>query len=143
MEVLIYEVNGVLHRVVPSPDVSMAVVIKRSIPEGVEFKTMDNDTMPSHVFRNSWKVSADKVVLDIPKAKEIAHVIRREKRDEAMKANIELIQKDAMGIPLKASESVVDAKKANADYKKDIDDVMQTTIDAAKSESGLLGALGL
>ena len=148
MEVIAYKEGDSVYIVSPALNDKGAIInpnwkTRSNIPENAIKKEMDSSELPSRVFRDSWKLENSKVDLDIAKAKIAAHEIRREKRTEAMKDNIALIQKDSMGIPLKEGDSVTAAKKANADYKKDIDDVIQTTIDAAKSESGLLGALGL
>jgi len=117
-----------------------------SVPEYAKetCKIIDSETLPSRALRDAWvQDSKGDSVVDIPKGKLIAHEVRREKRTEAMKINLELIQKDSMGIPLAAGKTATKAKSENAAYKKDIDDKMQTTIDAAKDESGLLKALNL
>ena len=142
MKVIAYSVNGECHQVIPANGFTAEQVVK-DVPEGVPYKLVETANNPSRVLRGAWKLNNSAVDLDIDKGKEIAHEIRRDKRTEAMKENLELIQKDAAGIPLAPGENVATAKQANAAYKSDIDDVMQEAIDAASDESGLLSALGL
>lgn len=142
MKVLVYQQGEELHRVIPNYSQGYTIESIRDAhpPEAIE---VDNETMPSRYLRNSWKLENGAVTIDLPKAKLIAHEIRREKRDEYMKDNIDLIQKHAMGIPLKQGESAAQAKLDNANYKANVDDVMQAAIEAATNEQEILTALGL
>jgi len=142
MKVLTYQHGDELRVVIPNYQAGYTVESIRAAnpPEAVE---VDSDALPSRVLRNSWKLENGAVTIDLPKAKEIAHEIRRAKRDEYMKANLELISKDAMGIPLKSGESAAQAKQDNAQYKSTVDDVMQLAIDNATNESEILSAIGI
>jgi len=144
MDVIIYtDPNGTLMKVIPVKGFSAEAVLAKDVPNDASgARIVDDSELPSRVLRGAWKDDGS-IGIDLPKAKEIAHTIRRAKREAYMKDNIELINKDAIGIPLVSGQSVVTAKQDNADYKANIDDVMQTTIDAARSEGGILGALGL
>lgn len=133
MEVIVYQIEGKVYRITP--------VDLNAVPQGVDYKILDNDLMPSHILRNAWKLNGDLVEVDITKGKEVAHEIRREKRDSVMSANLALIEKDAMGIPLKAGESAANSKSQNNQYKKNVDDVAQSEIDNALNEDDLVAAL--
>lgn len=140
MEVIMWMEDDVLCRFTPAPKVSMDIALSK-IPKGLDYKVVESSELPSEVLRDSWVVDGEKVTIDIEKAKFIAHKIRREKRESAMAENLVLISKDLMGIPLAESETATKAKSENAAYKKDIDDVMQVSIDNSRSESDLLSAL--
>ena len=142
MKVLVYQSGDQLHRVTPNYSAGFTVESIKSEhpPEAVE---LDNESMPSPYLRNSWKLENNAVTIDLPKAKTIAHDIRRQKRDEYMAPNIALIEKDAIGIPLRQGESAAQAKIDNANYKTNIDDPMQVAIDNSTTESEILSALGL
>ena len=138
-------VETILAVVSPAPDVKIEDCLC-SVPEYAKetCKIVDSDSLPNRVLRDAWgQDSNGDSVVDIKKGQIVAHEIRREKRTEAMKENIELIKTDSAGIPLKAGKTATKAKSENAAFKKDIDDVMQTAIDAAQSESGLLKAIDL
>jgi hypothetical protein len=143
MKVLVYQQGEELHRVIPNYSQGFTVEsIKGEHPQ--EAIEVENDSMPSPYLRNSWKLENGSVTIDLPKAKNIAHDIRREKRDEYMADNLALIQKSAAGIPLGQNEKTVQqAQSENQIYKSTIDDPMQISIDAAINENELLTALGL
>ena len=133
MDVIVYMQDGDLHRITPA--------IVKDVPKGADYKVLDNASMPSHKLRNAWKLNTDRVDIDIPKGKEIAHAIRREAREIALKDNVELIKSDSAGIPLKAgSKSVAVAKAENSAYME-IDNAMQIEIDAATTENKILNAI--
>jgi hypothetical protein len=51
---------------------------------GVTCKVMDAEALPNRTFRSAWKQNSAKVVVDIPKAKELTHIARRTARDGEM-----------------------------------------------------------
>ena len=55
--------DGDLHRVTPAPSFSVDD-IKKDIPEGVDYKIVENDDMPDPSKRHKWKLNGDKVEVD-------------------------------------------------------------------------------
>lgn len=143
MDVIIYKEGDAVHRVVCAEGVDINAEAIKVVPNGVTFKILDNDSMPSPVLRNAWDFDGGAVSVDLVKGKAVCNEIRRDKREEYMKENLELIQKDAAGIPLAPAQDVAAAKQDNADYKATVDDVAQTAIESATNESELLAALDI
>ena len=144
MDVIAYTAeNGDLHIDVPnySQGHTIESVSKTDAVPNSGHKIVDSTKMPNRLLRNAWKLNTDRVDIDIPKGKEIAHSLRREARENALKDNVDLIKSDSAGIPLKAgSKSVAVAKSENSAYME-IDNAMQIEIDAATTESTLLSAI--
>ena len=103
-----------------------------------ELYIQDDSEFPSKILFNAWEIKNKKMALNIPKGKEVAHTIRREKRTIALADNIEQIKQDSAGIPIKGNAQTL--KNENAAYMSDIDDVSQLAIDAATNEAELLEA---
>lgn len=144
MKRLFFTENDFLCEVIPNERLTIDdMIVGRNIPKNVPFEKVEHDSLPSTVLRGAWKLNGSSVDVDIPKGKEIAHGVRRSKREEFMADNSDLIQRDSIGIPLKPGQSATAAKLANKNYKQDVDDVMQVAIDAATDEAELLTALGI
>ena len=141
MDVIIYKVGEKVYRTVCAEGVDINAEAKKVVPDGVTFKIINNDLMPSHVFRSAWDFDGSEVDVDIEKGKEVCHRIRRIKRDEAMADNLDIVQRNAAGIPLAPGEDATAAANANASYKANVDDVAQSAIESATTETELLDAI--
>lgn len=129
--------DGDLVVIVPAKDFSLDYVLKNAVPKNVSGARLANSSkLPDIDLRAAWKDDGKDVVIDMDKAKSIAHDLRRFKRDEYFEPRLEIIRKDSMGIPLKSGESAASAKAENKAYK-DSDDILQNDIDNS-SESELL-----
>jgi len=75
--------DGNMCVIVPAPEAQWTDVMK-TIPNGVDYEVVDVSEVPSdRTFRNAWvhaKGQSNKVGVDLPKAKEIVHTKRRERR---------------------------------------------------------------
>lgn len=142
MKVIVYQnpETGIASRIVPAPGINAESLVKK-VPTGVSYKIVDNAAMPNSVLRDSWVFDGRSVSVDVEKGKGVANQIRRLHREEYMKGNLAVIEKAAVGIPLKAGESASRSKSDNAAYKKDVDDITQAEIEAALTEDDLLTAL--
>lgn len=142
MKRLFFMQDGYLCEVIPAENFSVDdMKVGRDIPENVTSQKVEHDTLPDPILRGAWKLNGSNVDVDMVKGKEVCHTIRREKRDEFMADNLEIIQKNAVGIPLAPGEDATAAANANAAYKSDVDDVAQNAIESATSESELLSAI--
>lgn len=87
-------------------------------------------------FRNAWRISNKRVEVDIPKAREIAHALRRQMRADALRPLDEVIMKQIPGTDLQAAEAQRQAIRDN-------DAKVQAAIDYATSTDALLAAISL
>lgn len=129
--------DGSVDIMIPAKGYSLDQLIKNNIPDSVvNYRKADSSTFPDRDLRKAWCAAGDGVAVDIAKARDIANDLRRKKRSEYFEPRLEIIQKDAMGIPLKSGESAATAKAENKAFK-DKDDSLQSDIDNS-SESELL-----
>lgn len=107
---------------------SLANWIKATIPADISYTIVEETDIPKdRIFRNAWALSNNKPVVDIPKAKQIAHAIRREVRMEELKPLDVLAT-----IPEQAAEAERSRKAI-----RDKHAVIQTEIDNANTEQEL------
>lgn len=62
MKVIVYMQNSELHRVIPVINTPVESCVN-AVPEGVDFKILENDDMPEGN-REAWVLEGDKVVID-------------------------------------------------------------------------------
>lgn len=142
MKAVVYMTKDGLDRIVEQNGLSAeAILATHAFPAGANPRIVNNDDLPSHKLRYAWNDDGTATGIDMAKGKDIANAVRREKRSEAFKDNIEIIQNSSIGIPLKSGQSATKAKQENAKYKADIDDVAQSAIESATSEAELLAVI--
>jgi hypothetical protein len=132
---IIENADGTIGILVPAPNcgLSMAEIVAKDAA-GAEI--VDVSDIPSdRTFRNAWKAdksaSPDKVMVDMPLAKEITHSRRRVKRSE------EFVPLDIQAtIP-----TVSTAAESNRQVVRDRYAVIQTDIDNAPDVDTLLGII--
>jgi len=87
-------------------------------------------SQPDKLFRKAWTIVGNDLVVDLVKAKEIAHDKRRTQRDELMKPHDDIIAKQIPGNDAVAAEAArVVIRDANA--------TIQANIDACVDEASL------
>lgn len=122
--------DGGIAIVVPAPNTGLTIeqIAAKDCPPGASFDIVDATSVPAdRTFRNAWKKSGKAVQTDIPKAKLIAHDVRRAKRaEEFAPLDIEAT------IPAKAAQAEAARQAIRAKY-----DTMQTAIDGATTEAAL------
>lgn len=122
---------------IPTGELSLEDTIKKDVPEGIEYEIVDKSEIPSdRTFRNAWEKKGKKIETNIPKAKLLAHEMRRDRRSKELKTWDDLI---SLNIP---DSDLVGAEKERAKIRKKYD-ILQTKIDAASTESELKLELGL
>ena len=98
----------------PTPEGGVAVIIPtesvelalKDVPEGVPYEIVDEADIPSdRYFRNAWVANGAAVEVDLPKAKEIGHEIRRQQRAEEFKPYDDIIAKQIPGADAAAAET--------------------------------------
>lgn len=142
MKAVIYMTDEGLDRIVEQNGMSAETILAtHTFPDGSKPRIVNNSDLPSHKLRAAWVDDGKVSGVDMAKGKDIANAVRREKRSEVFKDNIEIVQNDSLGIPLKSGQSATKAKQENAKYKADIDDAAQAAIESATSEAELLAVI--
>ena len=109
---------------------------KKAIPSGISYSTVEHTVLPSEKgYRTAWEKNGDTVVINVTKAKAIAHETRREKRAEEFKPHDEIISLNIPGSNTDAAETARAAIRTK--YA-----TMQTNIDNATDIAGINTALG-
>ena len=94
--------TGGVSIIIPTESVELAL---KDVPEGVPYEIVDEADIPSdRYFRNAWVANGAAVEVDLPKAKEIGHDIRRQKRSEEFAPYDEVIAKQIPGADATAAE---------------------------------------
>jgi hypothetical protein len=110
-------------------------ILAKDIPKGAVYAVMKQDDLPKNrLFRNSWELTNDAVGVvfeNLTKAKNIAHEIRRAKRDNELKP-LDLLAT----IPTQADKAEKDRQVVRDKYT-----VMQTKIDACINTDELLNVI--
>ncbi len=118
-------------------DLTIEEIAAKDVPEGITFDIVETVTVPSdRTFRSAWDINASAVVTDMPKAKVIAHDMRRVLREEEMAPYDDIVMKQVPGSDAGAAE----ASRAQLRTKYA---TMQTDIDAATTPEELKTILGV
>lgn len=85
--ILYTDSDGNLAIVIPTGEISIDEVIAKDIPNDAEYKIVDEAEIPQdRIFRNAWKYDKTKPLdVDMIKAKNISHDIRRRERAKLFK----------------------------------------------------------
>ena len=126
--------TGGVSVIVPTDSVELAL---KDVPEGVPYEIVSADDIPSdRFFRNAWIADGAAVAVDLGKAKDIGHDIRRIKRAEEFAPHDEVIAKQIPGVDVAEAE---EARQAIRDKYSNIQDA----IDTAKTPDKIKAALGV
>ena len=124
--------SGGVSVIVPAESVELAL---KDVPEGVPYEIVSADDIPSdRFFRNAWIADGAAVAVDLGKAKDIGHNIRRTMRSEEFQPFDEIIAKQIPGADALAAEA------ARAEIRDKYAEV-QDAIDAAADPDAIKLAL--
>ena len=101
---------------------------------GGDAQVADAASLPGQEFRGAWRLTAAGIEVDLGEAKQIAHTVRRQRREEAFRPHDELIMKQIPGTDLAAVE-------AQRQKIRDHDAQVQAAIDAATTPDAIKEAL--
>jgi hypothetical protein len=134
MKRIIYQNSeGGVSVIIPTESVELAL---KDVPEGVAYEIVEDDAIPSdRFFRNAWVANGTAVDVDLDKAKDIGHDIRRTQRAEEFKPYDEVIMKQIPGLDATEAE----ASRAQIRFKYGL---IQDVIDAASDPEEIKSALG-
>jgi len=84
---------------------TLAEVVAKSVPDGIEYKIIEAADLPQdRYFRNAWCIEGGKVVVDMPKARDVHMKEIRKKRD----AKIKVLDIETMkGLDVQAEKQVL------------------------------------
>jgi hypothetical protein len=95
--------SGGVSVIIPTESVELAL---KDVPEGVPYEIVSINDIPSdRFFRNAWIADGAAVVVDLGKAKDIGHDIRRTMRSEEFQPFDEIIAKQIPGADAIAAEA--------------------------------------
>ena len=95
--------SGGVSVIVPTGSVELAL---KDVPEGVPYEIVSADDIPSdRYFRNAWIADGAAVAVDLDKAKDIGHDIRRQQRSEEFAPFDEIIAKQIPGLDAAEAEA--------------------------------------
>lgn len=119
--------GGSVGVLIPTGEVPIEAVMAKDVPDDASnARFITTDDLPNRTFRNAWTdgLPGEQVDVDMPKAKTLAHDMRRANREELFRPYDEIIAKQVPGS---------DSAKAEQERKKirDADDVNQIAMDAA------------
>jgi hypothetical protein len=136
MKRIIYQTpEGGVAIIIPTDELPIEEVAAKDVPAGIPYEIVSVDDIPSdRFFRNAWKANGKRIEVDIPKAKTIAHDIRRQKRDEEFKPHDDLIIKQIPGTDVAAVEA--QRQRIRDKYAQ-----VQVAIDAATTAEAIKEAL--
>lgn len=134
MKRIIYQTpDGGVSVIIPAKSVELAL---KDVPEGVAYEIVEDDAIPSdRFFRNAWVANGAAVDVDLDKAKDIGHDIRRQQRAEEFKPYDDIIAKQIPGADAVAAEEA--RKEIRFKYG-----LIQDVIDAASDPEEIKAALG-
>ena len=124
--------SGGVAVIVPTGSVELAL---KDVPEGTPYEIVDAADIPSdRFFRGAWVANGAAVDVDLDKAKDIGHDMRRAARTEAFAPFDEIIAKQIPGADALAAEA---SRQAIRDKYNEVQDA----IDAAESSEEIKAAL--
>jgi len=135
MKRILYTNNeGMLAIIIPAPSWSGTIeeLQVKDVPKGISSRIVDISEIPTdRTFRGAWEKRNGKIETNIPKAKLIAHDMRRKARDELFKPlDIQAT------VPAQAQEA-----ERQRQTIRDTDTIKQLAIDKANSVDELFIAL--
>ena len=134
MKRIIYQSeSGGVSVIIPTESVELAL---KDVPEGVAYEIVEDDAIPAdRTFRGAWVANGAAVEVDLDKAKDIGHDIRRTQRAEEFKPFDDIIAKQIPGADAIAAE-------ANRQAIRDKYAQVQAAINAASDPEEIKAALG-
>jgi len=95
--------SGGVAVIIPTESVELAL---KDVPEGVAYEIVEDDAIPAdRFFRNAWVANGAAVDVDLNKAKDIGHDIRRTQREAEFAPFDEIIAKQIPGLDATEAEA--------------------------------------
>jgi hypothetical protein len=127
--------SGGVSVIIPTGELPIEEVAAKDVPEGVAYEIVEDDAIPAdRFFRNAWVANGAAVDIDLDKAKDIGHDIRRAQRAEEFKPYDEVIMKQIPG------NSAAEAEEARQQIRFKYA-LIQDVIEAAETPDEIKSAL--
>jgi hypothetical protein len=111
----------------PTGEVPINELVSKVVPAGTKFEIVDESVIPSdRFFRGAWVANGAAVDVDLDKAKEIGHDLRRQQRAEEFKPFDEIIAKQIPGADAVAAEEARQSIREKYALIQDVIDVAET-----------------
>ena len=126
--------SGGVSVIIPTKSVELAL---KDVPEGVAYEIVEDDAIPAdRFFRGAWVANGAAVAVDLGKAKDIGHDIRRQQRAEEFQPFDEIIAKQIPGADHVAAEA---SRQAIREKYALVQVAIETSEDAEAIKQALLG----
>jgi hypothetical protein len=124
MKRIIYQNSeGGVSVIIPTESVDLAL---KDVPEGVAYEIVEDDAIPAdRFFRNAWVANGAAVDVDLDKAKDIGHQMRRAQRNAEFAPFDEIIAKQIPGADAVAAEEARQAIREKYALIQDAIDVAE------------------
>ena len=130
--------SGGVSVIIPTGELPIEEVAAKDVPEGVAYEIVEDDAIPSdRFFRNAWVANGAAVDIDLDKAKDIGHDIRRTQREAEFKPFDDIIAKQIPGADAVEAE---EARQAIRFKYALIQDVIEAAETPDEIKSALEGA---
>ena len=127
--------SGGVSVIIPTGELPIEEVAAKDVPEGVAYEIVEDDAIPAdRFFRNAWVANGAAVDVDLDKAKDIGHDIRRTQREAEFAPFDAIIMKQIPG------NSAVEAEEARQQIRFKYA-LIQDVIDAAETPGEIKSAL--
>ena len=133
--IIFQNAEGGVSVIIPTGELPIEAVAAKDVPEGVAYEIVEDDAIPSdRFFRNAWVVNGAAVDVDLDKAKDIGHDIRRAQREAEFAPFDAIIMKQIPG------NSTVEAEASRQEIRFKYA-AIQAEIDAAEDPDQIKTAL--
>ena len=127
--------SGGVSVIIPTGELPIEEVAAKDVPEGVAYEIVEDDAIPAdRIFRGAWVANGAAVDIDLDKAKDIGHDIRRTKREAELAPFDAIIMKQIPG------NSAAEAEEARQQIRFKYA-LIQDVIDAAEDPDTIKLAL--
>jgi|DEB3_MinimDraft_2_1074329.scaffolds.fasta_scaffold00337_10 hypothetical protein len=136
MKIIYTNSEGGVSVIMPTGELSIEEVAAKDVPQSVAYEIVEDNVIPTdRTFRNAWVANGKTIEVNLDKAKEISHSIRRQLRDAEFAPYDDAIVKQ---IPNEAETAEAARVLIREKYAQ-----VQVAIDAAQDVDGLKAALNL
>jgi len=127
--------SGGVSVIIPTGELPIEEVAAKDVPEGVAYEIVEDDAIPSdRFFRNAWVANGAAVDVDLDKAKDIGHDMRRANREAEFAPFDAIIMKQIPG------NSAVEAEASRQEIRFKYA-LIQDVIEAAETTDEIKSAL--
>jgi hypothetical protein len=135
MKIIYTNNEGGVSVIHPTGELPIEEIAAKDVPQGVAYEIVEDDAIPSdRFFRNAWVANGAAVDVDLDKAKDIGHDIRRTQREAEFAPFDAIIMKQIPG------NSAAEAEEARQQIRFKYA-LIQDVIEAAKTPDEIRSAL--